>query len=79
MAKNALGQADSIVLDIQFISNKLISRLSVYNIHLCKKTPPIHFSVSFSISNFFFLGLRIDRQNREIIAIAKASLGEIFI
>ena len=78
MTKNALSQADSSILDIQFILNKLISRLQVYNIDSCMKTPAIplllflyHFKV--------FSEWGTERQNKKIVLIATAPLGEIFI
>ena len=65
-------------VDIQFIMNKLMLRLSVYKIHLCQKAAPIpllHFLYHFK----GFSELRTERQNRNIVAIAKAPLGDIFI
>ena len=78
MSKNALGHADSKSLDIQFVLNKLILRLSVYKIHLCQKAAPIpllHFLYHFK----GFSGLRTERQNRNIVATVKAPLEDIFI
>ena len=53
-----------------------MSKLSVYKIHLCKKTPPIpllpflyHFKV--------FSELRTERQNGKIVVIAKAQNNKI--
>ena len=77
-SKNALSQADSKILDIQFILHKLISRLSAYKNHLCKKALPIPIP-PFLYDFKGFPELRNERQNRKPVAIAQAPLVDIFI
>ena len=55
-----------------------MSSLSVYKIHLCKKTPPISL-LPFLYHFKSFSKLRTERQNVKPVAIAKAPVGDIFI
>ena len=50
----------------------------MYNIHICKKAPPIPF-LPFLYYFRGFSELRTERQNRKLVAMAKAPIGNIFI